>query len=627
MKEFDPKDTLVEFGGVIKSTNDQGGVGGHLVIFGSPKEKDLYGDYFSPETDFDLQAGQKSAVYYQHGMDYHFKSQVLTRATLGVDDVGVWIEAQLDVHDEYTEALNELISEGIMGWSSGTAGHLVDYERRGKAWWIKRWPLGLDASITPNPADPRQVNTLRFLQQEWERKFGSVDDNDRRLYLSLKHLMEPPRRQEVPPETSPAQSVSARTSGDEAGSELQETEASIEVSTMSDTQGQTPDPRAEIDELKAANAKLSADMQDAMEYINSQRKLRGAGYVTDDGGKADPNVRSLGDFLLAVMRGDTVRLKTVYKSFKANDLSEDSGAQIGWMIPTDFSNQLLVARRQIPSFVNLIPRTPVSLPSGRWPRLDIFFGVTAGSGDTAEAAGLTSEVRAEGGAYTQTDFSLEDLPWRVNDAISGLIKVTKEAHADAPMLESLLLTLISINDLSKQEYFVLQGNGVAQPMGILNSPALISVTTATDNVFAWADVLNMASRLYAPDETGIAWIYHPGVETDIGTLEVGTGGAVYIANMNERPQKNLYGYPRYKSQHIPQANNSGDVLLCDLSQYHIWDLGGPYVDFSEHVYFAEGKDAWRFGRRMDGKPLWLSTLTLADPQGSFTQSPFVKHND
>jgi HK97 family phage major capsid protein len=42
-----------------------------------------------------------------------------------------------------------------MGWSSGTAGHLVEREEKGASAHILHWPLGLDASITPTPAEYR----------------------------------------------------------------------------------------------------------------------------------------------------------------------------------------------------------------------------------------------------------------------------------------------------------------------------------------------------------------------------------------------------------------------------------------------------------------------------------------
>jgi hypothetical protein len=41
---------------------------------------------------------------------------------------------------------------GKQGWSSGTHYSLMEREPVGKAMWIKSWPLGKDASLTPTPA-------------------------------------------------------------------------------------------------------------------------------------------------------------------------------------------------------------------------------------------------------------------------------------------------------------------------------------------------------------------------------------------------------------------------------------------------------------------------------------------
>jgi hypothetical protein len=36
---------------------------------------------------------------------------------------------------------------------------------------------------------------------------------------------------------------------------------------------------------------------------------------------------------------------------------------------------------------------------------------------------------------------------------------------------------------------------------------------------------------------------------------------------------------------------------------------------------------WRFSQRQDGQPWLKNVITLADPQGSYTMSPFISHND
>ena len=179
---------------------------------------------------------------------------------------------------------------------------------------------------------------------------------------------------------------------------------------------------------------------------------------------------------------------------------------------------------------------------------------------------------------------------------------------------------------TKTEFFILRGNGVNQPVGILNSSALIASTTTADNVFAYADALKMLSRFKAVGGQPV-WLIHPSIWPDIGVFEVGTGGAVYQANVSATVGLPLLGYPILTSEHLPQANNSGDVILADLSAYALFNLGGMYVDFSEHAFFTTGQSAWRFGNRLDGKSLLQNVITLADPQGSYTISPFVKHHD
>lgn len=89
----------------------------------------------------------------------------------------------------------------------------------------------------------------------------------------------------------------------------------------------------------------------------------------------------------------------------------------------------------------------------------------------------------------------------------------------------------------------------------------------------------------------------------------------------------ILGYQRVMSEHLPQANNSGDVILADLGAYNLFVREELYIDFSEHVGFLNGMDTWRFGMRVDGMPALKNSITLADPQGSYTVGPVVVHND
>jgi len=158
-------DGLVAFGGEVKDLGG-GKVGGYLVMFGSPTQTDLTGDYFTKDTDFGVEwetdgTGGSSAVYYAHALDPVVgKRRLETKgATLRRDDVGVWIEAQLKQRDDYERAIAAMAAKGKLGWSSGTALHLVEKQpiKDSGAFEITYWALGLDASLTPRPAEPRCV--------------------------------------------------------------------------------------------------------------------------------------------------------------------------------------------------------------------------------------------------------------------------------------------------------------------------------------------------------------------------------------------------------------------------------------------------------------------------------------
>ena len=145
-------ESLITFGAEVKALGG-GKVGGYLVRFSTSADPDLTGDFFTKQTDFG--GATRSDVYYQHGLDAKIGKRKIGDASLTFDDVGAWVDAQLNMRDEYEKAIYQLAEKNKLNWSSGTAAHLVERKPAGKAHEIIKWPLGLDASLTPTPAEPR----------------------------------------------------------------------------------------------------------------------------------------------------------------------------------------------------------------------------------------------------------------------------------------------------------------------------------------------------------------------------------------------------------------------------------------------------------------------------------------
>lgn len=593
-------DAPVTFSAPLKALGD-GKVGGYLVVFGDEKSTDLEGEFFTAETDFDIEDDDRITVYYQHGLDPVLKGRVLGRGVVRRDDVGVWMEAQLKLRDEYEQFIYRQVEAGKMGLSSGTLPNLVERVPRGGATWIKRWPLGKDGSITPTPAEPR----------------ASV--------VPLKTLLTAATGE--PPQPSPgAQGGEAPRGDGRAGAQ-----AARISGIKTHEEGDMPEPTTtptdgdRIAALEGQFDKIAANLEKVLKYMEDAPALRGAAYSVD-GGSADPDVKSFGDFLLAVRRQDSQRLAKVYRAIK--DMAEDSGTTGGYLIPAEFQTTLLRVGAMASPILSRIQVVRVSAPAGKWPALDNYVTPTAGSGNTALAAGVVATTTPENTPITETEPGIEMIEWRVN-AVKGVIPVGNELKDDSPeAIEALLTSIIGIAVAAKRERHVLRGNGAGEPLGILNAGCAIGITPATNNVFSYADALQMKSRFKNVTGREPVWIIHPGIWPDIGVFEVSAGsGGVFAANLSGPLPERLLGYGVTESEHLPQDDNAGAVILADLFAYILWERGGLSIAYSEHAGFEDDQVKWRFRDRIDGQPWMRAALTLADPQGSYTVSPFVYHND
>lgn len=143
---------LAYYGEGVKALGG-GRVGGYLVRFTGPSRPDLTGEFFTKETEFGT--NMQPPVLYHHGLDGHMKARIIGSSQLKMDDIGLWIEAQLDLRDEYEKAIyGTLVEGGKAGWSSGAG--TVEVEPMGRSAWIKTWLIS-EASITPVPAEPKNT--------------------------------------------------------------------------------------------------------------------------------------------------------------------------------------------------------------------------------------------------------------------------------------------------------------------------------------------------------------------------------------------------------------------------------------------------------------------------------------
>ena len=108
------------------------------------------------------------------------------------------------------------------------------------------------------------------------------------------------------------------------------------------------------------------------------------------------------------------------------------------------------------------------------------------------------------------------------------------------------------------------------------------------------------------------------------TITVGTGGIpVYMpaGGVSGAQYSTLFGRPVIPVEQANTIGSLGDISLVDLSQYLLIDKGGINAASSIHVRFIYDESVFRFIYRVDGMPIWKSSLQPF--KGSNTLSPFV----
>mgnify|MGYP000952697103 FL=1 len=581
----------------IKAVTDENVIlEGYGVIFDTI---DLHGEKFARDTEFFLDNLKNVPVLWEHNMGT--LNDILGWATpIKTDDIGIFFELNLKRSNAYVEAIRKLAEKGRVGLSTGALPQTIVRDDGSKT--IKRWQIcEISATVTPAEFRTLGLNEVKALAESGDESF----DKWAKGLIEGAEGEQPALNSEPPVKNTLIENFETV--------DVLEEKMSDEIKQGENTpaDGEFGAIKTKLDGFEAALAKLMGVLENT-----SAAK---AGYVTQDGGTKDANIKSFGDFLVAIKRGDEKRLSGIYGSVK--DLGEGSGAAGGFLVPEEYSMNLLQVAAVQNQIYGRVQHIPVTRESGTYPALDQYFSPTAGSGQTAFAGGVKGTFTAPGATFTETEPSFSKLSWRLNK-VGGITEVENELIEDSPFaIEALLRGLFAVAIAARNERNILRGSGVGEPLGILNCEAAVGVDDATTGDFKWDDVASMYSRFKSVGGSPV-WVIHPSVWPKIMKMTNGST-AVWQANMQGAPANLLNGYPILVSEHMNQIDNTGSVLLADLSGYLFFEKSGLSIAYSDQVGFSRDVGTWRFRQRNDGRSWLLDAITLGDAQGSYSVSPFI----
>jgi len=320
--------------------------------------------------------------------------------------------------------------------------------------------------------------------------------------------------------------------------------------------------------------------------------------------------RSLGEFVRTVctnphdkrlssreVEGPELRQST-------QDMANDT--QGGYLVPDQFSDQLLTVQ---PDEAIVRPRATVF--GGN--EADFKIPALQYHGENMYAGAEVTWI-GEGAAKPQTDIVFRQITLQPYE-VAAHVEVTDKLLRNSNIIEQVVRTQLRGALIDAEEDAFLKGSG-SKPTGIIDADCTFGVTRADNSEVQYADVKSMYARFRG--RRGV-WIASREVLPELMAMKDDSDVLIWQPNARDGSPGNLLGMPVLFSDHSPAMNQTGSLLLCDLSYYLIKDGVGVAIAASPHFKFTNNITVIKAFKTVDGKP-WLDNVLPT----SYNTSPFVQ---
>jgi HK97 family phage major capsid protein len=571
-------------------------VGGYGMVWGNSQQRDLDDQWFTPETYLGKTLGvpkDNLGRTIKASIDWLFDHTLedlpadvkqygdMRDYTLGVvdsvkaDEIGVWIEAQLDRHDEWAQAVMKLVDRGQLAWSSGSAPLYAKVSPEGE---IKSWPV-VEWSSTPTPAEPRQTGNVRLKHYvnaqgaptealaEQAARVTEPDiqkpENETEVNAMSLTLNEPTARAMVRAYAE-AEFDTIKTAVCDAdgtvkqGGMLEESlqPLAAELAAMAGVEEAealawlvgfvaekavgTPDDdvaaNEDLEEVMSDQPALSADMDKVVEAAVAkamQAQLPAASQgqsrtpVDTDALKSVnlaygrskhemTEIKSLTDMLFAMKHGrhDLLRphqSKTA-NTHKALGINPDTAG--GYLVPVEQSNQMIELLRDTAKVLPLCRTVPMNSDTLTIPK---------------QTGGATAYWTAENTAITESQETFGNITL-VAKKLAALVKVSNELIADSdPAIDAIIREDIARVMALEIDSTILEGSGIGnQPLGLLN---LGVTTTALNAAPTYNNLVDAVSRVEVEnvlEDPMWRWVFNPREKHTFRKIQDARGAAAGV---------------------------------------------------------------------------------------------------
>lgn len=378
-------------------------------------------------------------------------------------------------------------------------------------------------------------------------------------------------------------------------------------------------------EVSAAPSAMTAFNRGALRHVHYMYDR-----IMDDPGRG---FASLGEFCMQVGQAFSpgtgqIDERLVKIGAAVSGMNQAQGSQGGYLVPPQFSQTIWDGMNAAPdNLMNFTDRYTVTGESLTFPA-----NAETSRATGSRYGGVQGFWLAEGQQKAASFPRIRQVKLEPHE-LAVLIFATDKLLRNAPALDAYIRRAATEEIMFLVNNAILFGNGVGQPLGIMNSPALVTVAAeggqAVDTVVR-ENIVKMYARLHTRARGGAAWFINQNVEPQLELLTAPTGSTglpVFIAaptgfpNIAEAPQRRLMGLPIYTVEYASSIGDVGDIILANLGWYALGTQGGIQEAMSIHLRFDFDETAFRFTFSVDGQTFLQSPLTPF--KGTTTLSAYV----
>lgn len=314
-------------------------------------------------------------------------------------------------------------------------------------------------------------------------------------------------------------------------------------------------------------------------------------------------------FLKAVMQKDLGKIQSYHQKAPMSTLT---GTEGGYLVPLDYSLIMMRGLAEKSIFLDRCTTIPMTSMETTFPKPKT--NGTGASGTSPFFGGLSfTWNNVQGSSLNQDEPSLAEGKLFANDLL-GEIFLSNQFMADiGPSGEKALTLLIGEAAAWHLDYAFINGTGSADnmPLGLINAPCAIEVTRASSGHVTSEDVATMSSKLLPFGWEESIWLVNASAIKDVTRIDN------YMPNSNPLGLERgcigyLYSRPVFATEKTPVLGTKGDLILFDPRCYVIGKRSDIYIEFSPHPRFRNNQTVARVWVRADGKPVFDSSVTLAD---------------